>query len=315
MTLHEHIIAFTEHLEANGYSPRTVDAYRRHTEVFAGYIQKYYPKISRPNEITREIIEDYQQFIREARTREDRPPANTTVRVKLNALKAFFSFLVDRNVVLRDPTTMIIAPKEEQRLTRRVPTPDEVIEILRSVEPRDPTSMRDRAILELLYASGMRTSELCNLKVSEVDLKDQTATIVRGKGGKTRIVPIGQYAAHYIELYLKEGRKRLLRGNREDPGYLFLSAIGTPLNRQTINRAVFDRINRNLDGEQRITCYSFRHASATGLIANGVDIAYVAQLLGHESLETTKRYLKIEIGDLKQQHARFHPRERLNGSS
>jgi integrase/recombinase XerD len=277
--------------------------------VFASYIQKYYPRISRPNEVTREIIDDYQQFIRQPRTREDRPPANTTVRVKLNALKAFFSFLVDRDVVLRDPTTMIIAPKEEQRLTRRVPTPEEVIEILRSVEPRDPTSMRDRAILELLYASGMRTSELCNLKVSEVDLKDQTATIVRGKGGKTRIVPIGQYASHYIELYLKEGRKRLLRGNREDPSNLFLSAIGTPLNRQTINRAVFDRINRNLDGEKRITCYSFRHASATGLIANGVDIAYVAQLLGHESLETTKRYLKIEIGDLKRLHGKYHPRE------
>ena len=311
MTLHEHINAFTEHLEANSYSPRTVEAYRRHTEVFVGFIQKYYPRISRPNEITREIVDDYQQFIRQARTREDRPPANTTVRLKLNALKAFFSFLAERDLVLRDPTTVIVPPKEEQRLTRRVPSPEEVIEILRSVEPRDPASMRDRAILELLYASGMRTSELCNLKISDVDLNDQTATIVRGKGGKTRIVPIGQYAAHYIEVYLRDGRKQLLRGKREDPNDLFLSAIGTPLNRQTINRAVLDRINRNIDGDKRVTCYSFRHASATGLIANGVDIAYVAQLLGHESLETTKRYLKIEIGDLKQQHARFHPREHI----
>ena len=312
MTLHDQVKAFTEHLEAKSYSPRTVEAYRRHTEAFVGYIKKYYPRIVRPNEITREIVDDFQHFIRESKTRDGMPPANTTVRLKLNALKSFFSFLVARDVVLRDPTTVIVAPKEEQRLTRRIPTPDEMIEILRSVEPRNPASMRDRAILELLYASGMRTSELCNLKISEVDLKDQTATIVRGKGGKTRIVPIGQYAAHYIELYLKEGRRRLLRGRREDPGNLFLSAIGTPLNRQTINRAVLDRINRRLDGDKRITCYSFRHASATGLIANGVDIAYVAQLLGHESLETTKRYLKIEIGDLKQQHARFHPREHID---
>ena len=207
MTLHDHVKTFTEHLEAKSYSPRTVEAYRRHTGEFVGYLEKYYPRISRPNEITREIVDDFQHFIREARTRDDRPPANTTVRLKLNALKSFFSFLVDRDVVLRDPTTVIVAPKEEQRLTRRVPTPDEMIEILRSVEPRDAASMRDRAILELLYASGMRTSELCNLKISEVDLKDQTAPIVRGKGGKTSIVPIGQYAAHYIELYLKDGRR------------------------------------------------------------------------------------------------------------
>lgn len=312
MTLHDHVETFTEHIEAKSYSPRTVESYVRHVKAFVGYLERYYPRITRANQITGVIVDDYQQFIREARTRDDRPPANTTVRLKLNALKSFFSFLVDQDLVLRDPTAGIVAPKEEQRLTRRVPSPDETIEILQSVEPRDATSMRDRAILELLYASGMRTSELCNLKVSEVDLKDQTATIVRGKGGKTRIVPIGQYAAHYIELYLTKARKRLLRGRRDDPGNLFLSAIGTPFNRQTINRAVLDRINRRLPGEKRITCYSFRHASATGLIANGVDIAYVAQLLGHESLVTTQRYLKIEIGDLKHQHARFHPREHMN---
>ena len=309
MTLHDHVKAFAEHIEAKSYSPRTVESYVRHAKAFVGYLERYYPRIARANQITGAIVDDYQQFIREAKTRDDRPPANTTVRLKLNALKSFFSFLVDRDLVLRDPTAAIVAPKEEQRLTRRVPSPQETIEILQSVEPRDATSMRDRAILELLYASGMRTSELCNLKISEVDLKAQTATIVRGKGGKTRIVPIGQYAAHYIELYLAKARKRLLRGRRDDPGNLFLSAIGTPFNRQTINRAVLDQINRDLPGEKRITCYSFRHASATGLIANGVDIAYVAQLLGHESLVTTQRYLKIEIGDLKQQHARYHPRE------
>ena len=170
---------------------------------------------------------------------------------------------------------------------------------------------------EIERSSNSSTQARCErassaTSVSEVDLKDQTATILRGKGGKTRIVPIGQYAAHYIGLYIRDARRRLLRGQRADPGNLFLSAIGTPLNRQTINRAVFDKINRRLEGDKRLTCYSFRHASATGLIANGVDIAYVAQLLGHESLETTKRYLKIEIGDLKEQHARYHPREQLS---
>jgi site-specific recombinase XerD len=312
MTFQSEITGFIEYITAKSFSPRTIDAYRLHVTAFAGFLDRYYPRIRRPNEITSEIIDDYQQFIRQARASDERPPANTTVRLKLNAVRALFRYLLERDLVLRDPTGVIVAPKEELRLTRRVPSSDEALEILRSVEPRDATSTRDRAILELLYASAMRTTELCNLKISEVDLKDQTATIVRGKGGKTRIVPIGQYAAYYIELYLRDARKKLLRGVKDDPGNLFLSAIGTPLNRKTINRAVFDKINRRLDGDKRLTCYSFRHASATGLIANGVDIAYVAQLLGHESLETTKRYLKIEIGDLKEQHARFHPRETQN---
>ena len=309
MNLQEHVTAFREHLEAKSFSPRTVEAYTRHTREFESFLERYFPRIRRPNEVSREIVDDYQQFVRSSKTRDGRPPANTTVRLKLTALKAFFAFLLERDVVLRDPTTVVVAPREEQRLTRRVPSDEEMREILQAVQPRDTVSMRDRAILELFYASGMRTSELCDLKVSEVDLKEQTATIVRGKGGKTRLVPIGQYAAHYIELYLERGRKQLLQGKRDDPGNLFLTSHGTPFSRKTINRSVMGRVNKLVAGDKNITCYSLRHSAASSLIAHGVDIAYVAQLLGHSSLETTKRYLKIEIGDLKRMHSLYHPRE------
>ena len=309
MTLKAHIAGFTGHLEAQSFSPRTVEAYTRHAREFAVFLERYYPRISRPNEVTREIVDDYQRFVRQSRTRDGRLPANTTVRLKLTAVKILFAYLSERDLVLRDPTTVIVAPKEGQRLTRRVPNDEEMRELLSAVKPRDSESIRDRAILELFYACGIRTSELCDLKISEIDLKDQTATIVRGKGGKTRIVPIGQYAAHYIELYLEKARKRLLHGRKEDPGNLFLTSAGGPFSRQTINRSVMGRVNKLIGGEKRITCYSLRHAAATGLIAHGVDVAYVAQLLGHESLETTKRYLKIEIGDLKRMHSLYHPRE------
>ena len=98
-------------------------------------------------------------------------------------------------------------------------------------------------------------------------------------------------------------------GRRDDPGMLFLSSYGAAFTRESINRSVMGRVNRIVGGEKRVTCYSFRHSVATHLIANGVDIAYVAQLLGHSTLETTRRYLRIEIGDLKQMHALYHPRE------
>ena len=302
MTLKEHISGFTDHLEAQGFSPRTVEAYSRHASEFAAFLRRYYPRVRRPNEVTREIIDDYQRFVRDSKTRDGRPPANATVRLKLTAVKILFAYLAKQDLVLRDPTTVIVAPKEEQRLTRRVPSDEEMRDLLAAVKPRDPESMRDRAILELFYACGIRTSELCNLKVSHVDLKDHSATIVAGKGGKTRIVPIGQYAAYYTELYLEKARKRLLRGRKDDPGNVFLTSTGRPFSRQTINRSVMGRVNKLVDGEKRITCYSLRHSCASALVAHGVDIAYVAQLLGHSSLETTRRYLAIEIGDLKRMH-------------
>ena len=315
MTIEAHIEPFRESLESKSFSPRTVEAYVRHAKEFDRFLERYYPRIERVNEITTEIVDDYQRFIRDSHLSDGRPPANTTVRLKLTALKKLFAFLVAEDAVLRDPTRILIAPKEEQRLTRTLLTEDEVLALLARIGPRDATSTRDRAILELFYACGIRTSELCDLKVSDIDFQAQTVTVVHGKGGKSRILPIGQYASHYVGLYLENARRRLVRGRKVDPGTLFLSAIGTPFTRKTINRAVMGRVNKLLDGEKQITCYAFRHMAASHMIANGVDIAYVAQLLGHASLETTQRYLRIEIGDLKRMHSMYHPRERVRASA
>jgi len=309
MSFEKHLDSFVENLRDRTASPRTIEAYLRHAKEFIGFLSQYYPRIKNPSEVTRETVDDYQHYVRQLTTAGDRPLANATVRLKLTAVKRFFSFLVDRDLVLKDPTSIIVPPKQDQRLVRSVLTEQEVLDLLKAVEPRDPASMRDRAILELFYACGMRTSELCNLMIADVDLKQQTATIINGKGGKSRIVPIGQYATHFIQLYIDKARRRLLMGRREDPGNLFLSSHGIAFTRESINRSVMGRVNRILDGKKRVTCYSFRHSVATHMIANGVDIAYVAQLLGHSTLETTRRYLRIEIGDLKQMHALYHPRE------
>ena len=310
MSFEKHLESFTAYMEYRTFSPRTIEAYTRHSKEFVTFLESYYPRVTRPNKVTRDIVDDYQRYVRELTTTAGRPLANATVRLKLTAVRRFFGHLIQRDVVLKDPTTVIVPPKEEQRLTRTVLTQQETLDLLNSIEPRDPASMRDRAILELFYACGIRTTELCDLKVSEGDLKEQTVMIVNGKGGKSRIVPIGQYATHYIRLYLEKGRPRLLMGRRTDPGNLFLSSRGTPFTRETINRSVMGRANKLLGGRKRISCYSLRHGVASHLIANGVDIFYVAKLLGHESLETTKRYLKMEISDLKRVHAKYHPRER-----
>ena len=228
----------------------------------------------------------------------------------LRALKKLFSFLMKRDLVLKDPTTVISMPREEQRLTRNVLTEKETFDLLESIPMNMPVGIRNRAIAELFYACGIRTSELCSLKIQDVDFKEQTVMITRGKGGKSRTVPIGQYASHYIQLYLDKARRHMLRGKREDPGYLFLSQRGNPFNKSTINRTVMKSIRRNLNMKKHISCYCFRHSTATQLLRNKVDIMYIAQLLGHASLKTTQKYLKIDISDLKKMHSLYHPRER-----
>ena len=297
-------------LKRKGYSQLTIDSYRREIKQFLRFLTTFYPRISAPVEVKREIINDYQDYLGERRIRADRPLSNKTICIKLTALKTFFRFLCDEDYLLSNPTQNIVLPKEERRLPRAILTEDEVMMILQSCDARTPLSLRNRAMLELLYACGMRTFELCNLKTQDVSLKEQTVLIEKGKGNISRLVPVGQYASLYIEEYLKKGRKFLLRGKRSDPGNLFLTQFGNPFDRKSINKSVMKPIQARLKLKKNLTVYSFRHASATHLLHRNVDVAYIAELLGHRSLNTTQQYLKIEIGDLKRMHSLYHPRER-----
>jgi integrase/recombinase XerD len=201
-------------------------------------------------------------------------------------------------------------PKDEQRLTRNIISEKEVFALLENLKPRDPRAIRNRAIVELFYSCGIRTSELCNLRVQDVDLKEQTITVLKGKGNKSRIIPIGQYASYYIGLYLEKARKHMLKGKREDPGYLFLSQRGNPFNKSTINKSVIRSVTKMVKLQKPISCYTFRHSVATHLLKNKVDIMYIASLLGHASLRATQKYLHVEISDLKRMHSLYHPREK-----
>ena len=211
--------------------------------------------------------------------------------------------------IISDPTKSISMPKQEKRLPRAILTEDEVMAILQSFDSRTAVATRNRAILELLYACGMRTTELCQLKVADVDFQEQTVFIEKGKGNISRSVPIGQYAAHYIGEYLAKARKFFLKGKRNDSGFLFLTQFGNPFDRKTVNKFVMKPIQRKLQFKKNITVYSFRHSIATQLIQRNVDVSYISKLLGHRSLNTTQQYLNIEIGDLKKIHSLYHPRE------
>ena len=312
MNLEESIADFTEYLSSCGLSERTIEAYSNYARRFVGFLVNYYPRIRSFEKVTKDIILDFQNFLATSKTRNEKRLANKSQGLVLRAVRKLFSFLVKRDLILKDPTTVITMPKEEQTIARNVLTSGETFDLLESIRMDSPVGVRNRAIAELFYACGIRTSELCSLKVQDVDFKDQTVTIRKGKGGKSRILPIGQYASFYIEKYLEKARKYMLRGKREDSGHLFLSQRGNPFNRSTINRTVMRSIERNTGLTKHISCYTFRHSVATQLLKNKVDITYIARLLGHASLKTTQRYLKIDITDLKKMHSLHHPREGLS---
>ena len=204
----------------------------------------------------------------------------------------------------------LVLPKPERRLVRDILTETEVKQILESCGGYTPFNLRNRAIIELLYATGTRTTELCNLKVADVNLKEQIVFIEKGKGEISRLVPIGQYAAVCIEKYIEHARKFFLKSKPQDLGYLFLTQFGNPFDRKSINKWVMRPIQQKLKLKKHLTVYSFRHAVATHLLQHNLDVSYIAKLLGHRSLNTTQQYLKIEIGDLKRVHSLYHPRER-----
>jgi len=309
MKFEKHLYSFKEYLEVHNYSERTIETYSGSIKQFLLFLEKYYSRINSLEKVTKDIIWDYQSYLASFKTKAGERLSNKTQSLKLRALKRFFSFLIKNDYILKDPTTIITFPKEEHRIARNILSEDEVFNLLKNLKPTSPVAIRNRAIVELFYSCGMRTSELCNIKLGDIDIKEQTITIVKGKGNKSRVVPIGQYASYYIELYLKKSRKYMLRGKREEPGYLFLSLRGNPFDKSSINKCVMRSIVHHRLVLKPISCYTFRHTIATHLLQNRVDIMYIAKLLGHASLRTTQRYLRVDITDLKKMHSLYHPRE------
>jgi len=308
MNTDEYMEKYCAFTKRKGFTTQTQESYEQHLKSFFTFADLYYPRLESPATVNKRIVADYHDYLCERKTADGKPLANKSICAMLFAIKSFYSFLTEQDLIATDPTKGLILPKQERRLIRDVLTEAEVIKILKSCNTSTPFGLRDRAILELVYATGIRTTELCNLKVADVDLKEQTVFIDKGKGNISRLVPAGQYAIMYVEKYLQNGRRFFLKMKTQDPGYLFLTQFGNPFDRKSINKWVLRPIQQKLRLKKNITVYSFRHALATHLLQHDVDVSYIGKLLGHRSLNTTQQYLKIEIGDLKRVHSLYHPR-------
>jgi integrase/recombinase XerD len=250
-------------------------------------------------------LEAYQASLYSARTASGRLLAVGTQAARLLAVRKLYRYLYRRGYALTDPAAPLEMPRRGLRLPRVILTRSEVTRILLAPDPTTPEGLRDRAVLETLYATGMRASELASLKVDEVDTDERVARIVQGKGRKDRSVPLTRAAAEATQAYLARGRERLA-GRFRRP-HLFLGGYGFPLSRVTLAQLVRRR-SAEAGVRKRVTPHTFRHTLATHLLRGGADIRHIQALLGHASLRTTERYTHVEVEDLARVLARAHPR-------
>ncbi len=293
--------AFREELFADylaferGLSARTLEAYGRDVARLVRYLSDR--GIVRPREVTRLELRDYVYSLK------DRGLAPTSIRRALSSMRAYFAFLLDEQAIEADPTEQIESP----RVWRTLPGVLSVREIGLLLESPDPSKAlywRDRAVLELLYATGMRVSELVGLLLPSLDLEDRTC-LVYGKGSKERMVPFGRAAERVLVRYLRNVRPELERGR--GAGVVFLSARGRPLTRMavwTIVRKARDRVGI----ERPVSPHTLRHSCATHLLEGGADLAAVQELLGHVDIATTEIYTHVDRQYVHEMHRTHHPR-------
>jgi integrase/recombinase XerD len=226
---------------------------------------------------------------------------------RVSALKSFFGFLTRRGYLLQDPARVLDMPRPESRLPRTILTRDEAKKIIEAARGKSPCERRDRALLETLYATGIRVGELIALTPYDVDTEEKTLHVVLGKGRKGRMVPLTTAAARAIDAYLVRGRAELAGTRRAR--FLFLSNWGFRLYDSGANQIV-RRYAEKAGVKKRVTCHTFRHSVATHLLKGRADIRQIQVLLGHRSLQTTERYTRVEIQDLREVVRRAHPRGR-----
>ena len=228
----------------------------------------------------------------------ERGAMKSTVARKLAAIRTFYRQLVERGELEANPAELVASPKKDSYLPK-VLKPAEVAELLERIPGSTPLDLRDRALLELAYAAGLRAEELVNLDVRSLDA-DAEEVRVEGKGGRTRVVPVGEHAWKALDRYLARGRTVLNNGESEA---LFLSKTGRRLSTSDVRRRL--RLQTRRAG---ISPHTLRHSFATHLLEGGADLRAIQELLGHSSISTTQTYTRVESKRLKRAYARSHPR-------
>ncbi len=259
-----------------------------------------------PEQISRTILDSYQRWLWRYRKANGKPLGISTQRARLGALRILFSWLCKKHVLEANPASEIELPRSEKRLPVETLARSEVETVLALADVTDPLGIRDRAMLELFYSTGIRRSEMSRLEIGDLHRERRLLAVRLGKGRKDRVVPVGARAMRWIEKYIEDVRPLLVL--HPDEQALFLSGYGESFNPDVLGRKIVQYIKK-ADLGRKGGAHLLRHTCATHMLEGGADIRYIQQLLGHEKLETTAIYTQVSIVQLQAVHARCHPAE------
>jgi integrase/recombinase XerD len=289
-------------LRVRNYSEYTIKNRKVHIGFFVQWCHDR--GIMEPTEVTRPILEHYQRYLFHYRQKNGNPLTFHSQLARLVPLRVWFRWMARQRHILHNPASELELPRLEHRLPKTVFTVSEMEQVLAQPNINDVLGLRDRALMETLYSTGMRRLELANLKLYDLDTERGTVMIRQGKGKKDRVIPIGDRAAAWIDKYIRESRPQLVV--EPDDHTVFLSNAGEPFCLDHLSDLVRTHVDAANIGK-RGACHMFRHCMATLMLENGADIRYIQQMLGHADLKTTQIYTQVSIRQLKLIHSATHP--------
>jgi len=294
--------AFHEWEGMVGYSPRTITAQRHAIGRFISWCDER--GLDRPQDITRPILERYQRHVYHYRKHNGQPLAVSAQLGLVLPLQAWFKWLTKQNHILYNPAADLDLPTRPKALPKGLLTVAQVEEVINGCDVGKPEGVRMRAMIEVLYSTGIRRFELAGLKLFDVDVERGALMVRQGKGAKDRLVPVGDRACAWLDKYLREVRPELAASG--DNYVLFLDDDGRGFEPGRLG----DQVKRHLVAAGIVhpgSCHLFRVACATHMLENGADIRFIQSLLGHAKLDTTQIYTQVSLAKLKEVHSATHP--------
>lgn len=290
-----------QHLRAKTLMDR-----EKRVTAFLEYVEGNFPDVREVAEVTRDIVLSYEKALVSMLDSRGKIMSRERRYRYLSALKMFFDYLQKEEKAYRNPASRITLPKLKKAIVKDVLSVEEMDALLKNSPGDSAKSIRDRAILELLYSAGVRSEELCNVELADLDFTENLLYIRKGKLDRERIIPFGKSAHYWLKRYADTARPLMVKPSVP---YLFASMTGTKLRPPTLVK-IIKTLAKKAGIEKNVTTHTFRHTCASHMLKGRADIRYVQRQLGHTSIQSTEKYLRIEVSDLKEVHERCHPRER-----
>ena len=296
---------FVNYLYSQGLAKRTIEGYDGQLNYFFFFLLTR-RQLSKIVNLTKETIRNYQTHLCTRAEYKEKLLSLTIQRRRLMPVRKFSEFLLELEYISIDAAKVIKFPKEPETLPKGILSLKQISKLLASHDLKTPMGLRNKAMLEVLYCSAIRNEELRHLKLKDINLDKCEIYVEKGKGSKSRIVPMGKICGSFVEEYIKKARPYFTRFKPDEP-YLFVSRRGKQLSGVDVCKLVKNYcIKAGI--KEKITPHSLRHTCATHLLKNNAPLRYIQTILGHSSIESTQIYTKVEISDLQKVHARCHPR-------